>query len=93
MIIQENDRYVIHGPITMSNASSVLEEGVDLLNQGEMVIDFAQVEEVDSSAVSLMLEWMRHATQQGRPLRFTGLPENLKSLAALYDVLELIPQT
>ena len=43
MIIQENDRFVIHGPITMSNASAVLEEGVDLLNQGEMVIDFAQV--------------------------------------------------
>jgi phospholipid transport system transporter-binding protein len=45
---------------------------------------------VDSSAVSLVLEWLREAQRNQRKLRFTHLPDNLKSLATLYSVLDLI---
>jgi phospholipid transport system transporter-binding protein len=92
MIAGENGRYQLQGPITMANARALLEQGASLLRDQDALFDFGQVEEVDSAAVSLMLAWLREAARQQRQLRFARLPENLKTLAALYGVLDLIPQ-
>jgi phospholipid transport system transporter-binding protein len=92
MIEEEDGRYVIRGAITIANARSLLDESMNLFrNDGPLVVDFSGAEEVDSSAVSLMLEWMRQARRSNRQIRFCKLPANLKSLATLYGVLELIP--
>jgi len=92
MIAGDNGRYQLQGPITMANAKVLLEEGASLVRDQDALFDFGQVEEVDSAAVSLMLAWLREAGLQQQSLRFTHLPENLKTLAALYGVLDLIPQ-
>jgi phospholipid transport system transporter-binding protein len=92
MIAGENGRYSVQGSITMANATTLLEQGAELLGGQDAVVDFGQVEEVDSSAIGLMLAWLRAAAAQNRTLRFSHLPENLKTLAALYGVLDLIPQ-
>ena len=55
-----------------------------------LAIDFANVTEVDSSAVALMLHWRREAEQLGKALRYVHLPSNLQSLADLYGVDQLI---
>jgi phospholipid transport system transporter-binding protein len=49
------------------------------------------VDEVDSAAVSLLLEWARQAVQRGRQLQLRNLPENLQCLLKVYDVQELLP--
>jgi phospholipid transport system transporter-binding protein len=92
MIAGDNGRYSVQGSITMANAKALLEQGAGLLSGHDAVVDFGQVEEVDSSAIGLMLAWLRSAAEQKRTLRFSHLPENLKTLAALYGVLDLIPQ-
>jgi phospholipid transport system transporter-binding protein len=90
MISQDGDNYRIQGRITMANASALLAEGLKLFVRDGLVVDLSQLEEVDSSAVSLVLEWSREAQRNQRKLRFTRLPDNLKSLATLYGVLDLI---
>jgi phospholipid transport system transporter-binding protein len=55
-----------------------------------LVVDLSGVSEVDSSALSLLLEWQRTARAAGRVIAFTHLPANLKSLADLYGVSELL---
>jgi phospholipid transport system transporter-binding protein len=45
---------------------------------------------VDSAAVSLLLEWRRAAHGGNRRIEYVNLPDNLKSLAALYGVAELL---
>jgi len=92
MIAGDNGRYSVQGSVTMANAKSLLEQGTELLGGQDAVVDFGEVEEVDSSAIGLMLAWLREAAAQSRTLRFSHLPENLKTLAALYGVLDLIPQ-
>ena len=59
--------------------------------QTDLVIDLRQVKAVDSAAVSLMLLWLREAQRNKVNLCFTHVPENLLSLARLYDVAELLP--
>ena len=90
MIVQDGDNYRIQGRITIANANALLTEGLKLFVRDGLVVDLSQLEEVDSSAVSLVLEWLREAQRNQRKLRFSNLPDNLKSLATLYSVLDLI---
>ena len=55
-----------------------------------LAIDFANVTEIDSSAVALLLHWRRESTRLGKSLRYIHLPPNLLSLAELYGLDQLI---
>jgi len=90
MISQDGDNYRVQGRITIDNARALLADGLRQFSKDGLAVDLSQLEEVDSSAVSLLLEWLREAQRNQRKLRFTNLPDNLKSLATLYGVLELI---
>jgi ABC-type transporter Mla MlaB component len=53
--------------------------------------DLAQVEAADSSAVSMLLGWLRNAQRHQAKLTFVNVPENLRSLAHLYGVADALP--
>lgn len=78
--------------MTMNSVNALLGESVQAFSSADLEIDLAAVLEVDSSAVSLLLEWVRQAQERNTSLAFVNLPKNLLSLAELYGVLELIPQ-
>ena len=91
MISCDGDHCTLRGPLTMDNVVAVLDEGSRLLPGGpHIVVDLAGVTEVDSAAVSLLLEWRRAARRSGRKVEFANLSTNLKSLAALYGVSDLL---
>lgn len=90
MISCEGGRCAVQGPITLDNVVSLLAEGNGRFTAAEVSLDLAAVTEVDSSALSLLLEWRREAGRNGRSIRFLNLPANLRSLAQLYGVTELI---
>jgi len=90
MISCEAERCTVQGPLTMRNATAVLEESARLFTGPRVVVDLAGVTEVDSAAVSLLLEWRREAARANRRIEFANLPANLKSLADLYGVSDLV---
>ncbi|MDH5534062.1 MAG: STAS domain-containing protein [Betaproteobacteria bacterium] len=91
MITCDGGRCTVEGPLTLENIVAVLEESQRELPAAEqVVVDLGGVTEVDSSAVSLLLEWRRAALRDKRKLEFANLPDNLKSLAQLYGVTELL---
>jgi phospholipid transport system transporter-binding protein len=84
------DTASLAGPVTLANVNAVLAEGRRLLTAPALTVDLAGVTEVDSTCVSLLLEWRRDAQRARRTLRYTNLPHNLKSLMTLYGVSELL---
>ena len=80
----------VEGSLTMANVTSVLQESAKIFDAPDIVLDLAGVTEVDSSAVSLLLEWRRQALASDRRIRYINLPGSLRSLADLYGVSELI---
>ena len=91
MISCDGDRCRLEGPLTLENIVAVLDASRQALPAvPQLTIDLAGVTEVDSSAVSLLLEWRRAALREKRKLAFVNLPDNLKSLAKLYGVTELL---
>lgn len=79
----------LSGPLTMYTITAIYGKGLQLPEgKSELVVDFAKVEAVDSSAVSLMLSWLRTAKSKNVKLSFINVPDNLLSLASLYGVAE-----
>ena len=91
MIVREGDRYFIEGALTMATVHTALAEGRQLFDGPQIEVDLSRITEVDSSAISLLLEWERVASRGGRTMRYTAFNTNLKSLAVLYGVSDLLP--
>ena len=91
MIQRDGERMRVSGPLTLATVAGALREGNDAIAQGAREIDLAGVEELDSSALALLLAWLREARRRDLSLRFSSLPEGLTTIAKLYGVAELLP--
>ena len=91
MIRREGDRMVVSGAVTLANVAAVLREGSAAIGEGVRVVDLGEVGELDSSALALLLAWLREAKRQSRDLSFANLPQGLTAIARLYGVADLLP--
>ena len=92
MIKCEDGRLLVSGRLNITTVPALFEAGLQHLASEDLLVDFSQVESVDSAAVSMLLGWSRAAQRSQRTLRVTGLPDDLLSLARLYGVAELLPR-
>ena len=90
MIVVDGGRGTLAGAVTLDNVGAVLEEGNRAFTAPSITVDLAGVTEVDSTAVSLLLEWRRAALRDKRVIEYVNYPANLKSLIELYGVSELL---
>ncbi len=88
-VTQVDNRWEISGDVLMTTANELLEQSQAFTIKNTK-IDFTNVTDVDTSAVSLILEWKRRAAKENQSLTFINLPANLTSLIQLYDVAELV---
>jgi phospholipid transport system transporter-binding protein len=84
----------LSGALSFESLPSVLAESAQFTARADLperlVIDFAAITDIDSSAVALLLEWRRIALARAKTLEFVNLPANLLALAELYGVADLI---
>lgn len=83
--------FSVEGQVTFANAVSILEAGKQQFGKSDLTVDLKSLQEVDSSALAVLLEWIRHSKTQQIKIKFINIPKNLSSLATLYGVSELIP--
>lgn len=91
MIRREGDRMIVSGALTLASVASALREGNAAIGEGVRTVDLGEVGELDSSALALLLAWLRQAKQQNHGLSFANLPQGLTTIARLYGVAELLP--
>lgn len=89
-ISQQSNQWRVSGDLLMNNACKILNQSVTLDMVDHLEVDFSNVTDVDTSALSLIMEWQRRAVKASHQIRFTHLPVNLASLADLYGVKEFI---
>jgi phospholipid transport system transporter-binding protein len=79
------------GKFTLDTAVAQLAT-LPALGQGELLeVNLSQISAADSSAVAVLLHWLRSARKQGAELCFSELPEGLAGLIRLYDVSAILP--
>ena len=93
MIRIAGDCVEVSGPMTMSDAAVLLAEGEAAIAASSTSFDLAAVTDMDSSCLAVVFGWMRAAQAGGKSLRLLNPPQNLLSLAAVYDVADLLPQS
>jgi phospholipid transport system transporter-binding protein len=83
--------YTPAATLTLDNAPQVLKEGNAAIAAGQQQFDLSALNNVDSTAVAVLLAWLGTAKARGQTLTFTHLPSNLSSLASLYGATDLLP--
>ena len=78
--------------MTMSAAAELLAAGEAAIASDASAFDLSAVTDMDSSCLAVVFGWMRAAKAAGKSLRLVKPPPNLLSLAAVYDVADLLPQ-
>lgn len=91
MIEREGGCLAVKVPLVMANARGLLDAGRAALQPGEQVFDFSAVGEADSSAIAVMLGWLRAAEASRSQIKFAHIPAGVRSLAELYGVSGLLP--
>jgi len=89
-LTQIDNRWNISGDVIIGTVPAILESSKSLPIAVDTMVDFAKVNNIDTSAISLILEWKRRAQLEKQALKFVNLPANLISLTQLYGVAELI---
>ena len=90
-IQREGDSIIVDGAVTIDNVVALTKKGIALFDDRSLTIDLKKVTEVDSTIISMLLEWLRGMRKKNHSLQFINIPENLKSLIQLYGVTEIIP--
>ena len=87
---QAGERWVSLGPVTIANATAVLESTRAMPLPSSGVVDLVALHPVDSAAVALLLSIKRRALAEGKPLTFVNITPSLHTLADLYGVEDLL---
>ena len=84
-------RLALSGAVTSQQVPSLFSES-EAWQHGGMpeVIDLAEVEQTDSSALALLLEWKSWAEKADRNIRFINVPRSLCVLASLSQLGDLL---
>lgn len=90
MITIDGGRGALAGAVTLDNVGAVLEEGNRVFTAPVVTVDLSGITEVDSTAVSVLLEWRRAALRDKRVIEYVNFPANLRSLIELYGMDELL---
>ena len=80
----------VSGAMTMANAAVLLPAMEPYLSGEKLEVDLAAIDDLDSSALALMLEWRRIGAARSCAVRYVGMPANLTTLADLYGVADLL---
>lgn len=89
-IEREGNKVYVRGSVTVDNVVEITQQGMILLDDDNLIVDLGGIAEVDSSAVSMLFEWLRMAQARSQQLQLVNIPENLSSLVQLYGVTDFI---
>lgn len=88
---QEGDRSRVNGVLHFTTVTALLKSGSEAIAGGRAaVIDLSGVADSDSSGLALLIEWLSIARAEKRNLRYENIPAQLRQLARLSDVEELL---
>ena len=92
MAVAGNKTLAPDGALTMATVRTWLAAGRAALGEGDLLFDLSEVTASDSAALACVFELQRIAGRRGRVLRVVGLPDDLRKLANVYGVAELLPR-
>lgn len=86
------DRFKVDGELGFDTVRPLLAASeAPFREAGRIEIDLGGVTHGDSAGLALLIEWLRRALQAGKELHYTGMPAQLRALARISDVEDILP--
>jgi phospholipid transport system transporter-binding protein len=85
-ITQQANTWRLSGDFIVNNMDAVLALTEKLTIPAQFELDFSEVAEVDTSAISFIFEMKRRASKHHVKMTIVHVPGNLQSLMQLYGV-------
>lgn len=85
-------RLLLSGALSFASVPQLQAQLEPLLGEGETVIDLGGVQRSDSAGLALLVEWLRVVRRRGGELVFRNFPEQMKTMAEVSHVYELLNQ-
>jgi phospholipid transport system transporter-binding protein len=90
-VTQDGEPARVNGVLHFTTVTALLRSGSEAIANGRAaVIDLAGVKDSDSSGLALLIEWLSIARAERKSLRYENIPVQLRQLARLSDVEELL---
>jgi phospholipid transport system transporter-binding protein len=86
-------KFAALGPLTFATARRARESGLAAFGAAgsrELEVDCGGITSSDSAGMTVLLDWLAFAKRSGRALHFGSLPEQVRAIARISDVLELL---
>lgn len=79
---QGDGTLVVDGVLTFDTVPNVLQQSASWIQKpgGAITVDLHGVVRADSAGLALLVEWLRLARIKNRELKFTNVPEQVRSL-------------
>ena len=87
-----NSNYLVSGDLTFATIDRSTIEALTF-NQKTIIVDFESVTLADSAGLALLVEWHKKAKSKNITLHFKNIPQQIKALAVLVKVNDLIKNT
>lgn len=90
----EGDRLCLAGVLDSRTGPGLREQGRGLIRNsqaGALRLDLSAVEKSSSVGLALLLAFQRDAEAAGKTLQLLGLPADMRQIAEVCQLLELLP--
>lgn len=85
-------RFRVTGNLGFETVKALLAAGRRQFAGPEQIeVDLSGITHSDSAGLALLIEWLKFAQSAGKSIRYTGMPEQLRALARISEVEELLP--
>lgn len=87
----QNTEFMLSGELDFANVMSVYQKSLrNLSDCANLTFDFSELKSSDSSGLALIIEWVKLAKQQRKPIHFKNLSKDLLSIASAAGLSNLI---
>ena len=87
------DRYRLCGELTLATVPALCRQPLvaEWARGSTVTVDLSGVTRSDSVGLALLIEWLRLARQREVTLQLAGLPEQMREIARISDLLPILP--
>lgn len=80
-IIQQGGRLIVSGDLNFATVAILWEKSQSFLfSLPALDFDLSQVSSSNSAGLALLVEWIKYANRANKPIKFTEVPSQLKSI-------------
>jgi phospholipid transport system transporter-binding protein len=86
-----NGNFRVSGELTFATARDALQLSQSVfVEPTDLSIDLSGVRSADSAGLAVLIEWYLQANRANKAIHFVGVPMQLRALAKISDVAELL---